>query len=234
MTWILLGLALWLLQDLCHDFWEGPEQFCTAIPLEKMWWCLPFQLWKISQGNLQETINKTKSTESGWDRVRFLVAACTVLCSRFVTNTIMVTHLPFWSVFPTSRASLFLPLPLQWGGWRWAGCWEGTQQGRCAELPRRYPTSYHAAAAMKQRGGGLEMLAMFCFRTGWATVCLWEVVTGLHHLLCCNVFLFLSTPSSLIEQFLAGSKRFFVNTLPLLLPYSTGGEGKVRKQLCDT
>lgn len=99
MTWILLGLALWLLQDLCHDFWEGPEQFCTAIPLEKMWWCLPFQLWKISQGNLQETINKTKSTESGWDRVRFLVAACTVLCSRFVANTILVTQLPFWTVF---------------------------------------------------------------------------------------------------------------------------------------
>lgn len=42
-----------------------------------------------------EIIQKTKTTESVWDIVNGLVAACTVLCSRSVANTILIAQL-YW------------------------------------------------------------------------------------------------------------------------------------------
>lgn len=74
---------------------KGAKQFCTAIPLARENLTVsPFPAMENQSRKFAvEIIRNTKSTESGWDIVNSLVALCTVVCSRFVANTILIAQL---------------------------------------------------------------------------------------------------------------------------------------------
>lgn len=156
-----------------------------------------------------EIIQKTKTTESVWDIVNGLVAACTVLCSRSVANTILIAQLYWWTVFSQHPRLLCFSLCHPSEG---TGDGQDVEMGHKAdELVYQEDIPHHVTPQAAKRRGFRDIGHIFL----QSTCERWWVV--LQHLFCFNVFLSSSAPS-LTEQFLAGSERFFANALPLLLP----------------
>lgn len=113
MVWDLLfmGLVLWKVQSLCHTS-GGAKAVLYCNPLAENMMVSRFSAMENQSRKFAvEIIKKTpKTTESGWDIVNCLVAACTVLCSRFVANTTMITQLSClscWTVFSQHPGLLY-------------------------------------------------------------------------------------------------------------------------------
>lgn len=93
----------------------------------------------------------------------FFTAAHKVLCVRFVTRTVLIVHWCFrycWKVLTQCQGLL---------------CWEAIRPGELTWIDQSNP--YHVTSCSAIKLGGKFFRRSCCLETGWAAVCLWEVVS---------------------------------------------------------
>lgn len=93
----------------------------------------------------------------------FFTAAHKVPCVRFVTRTVLIVHWCFrycWKVLTQCQGLL---------------CWEAIQPGELTWIDQSNP--YHVTSCLAIKLGGKFFRRSCCLETGWAAVCLWEVVS---------------------------------------------------------
>lgn len=155
----------------------------------------------------------------------FLLAAHMVLCFRFVTKTVLLTHQWFrycWAVLTQCQGL----------------SWKVTQSGQPVWMDQEdNPFPVMSYLPIKQEGELFQKSC--CLETGWAPICLWEVVSDCLCITCRGrglvlfcvytvLLLFFSLSPSLIKLFLSQPKSF-THFLPFdCLPQSQ----KVRTSNC--